>query len=85
MTSVDMLTARLPMLALLPVACSPIVMVVLGACLSGRDIARTIFFLRHGRAKDPAIQFCFRAAVPDLDHRVSQLRCGPVMTEKNIG
>jgi hypothetical protein len=33
MTSVDMLTARLPMLALLPVACSPIVMVVLGTTI----------------------------------------------------
>jgi hypothetical protein len=58
-------------------------MVVFGAGLSGRDFAYRIFPLRHGRATDPAIQFCFKAAAPDLDHRVSQLRCGPVMTEKN--
>ncbi|HEX6119160.1 MAG TPA: hypothetical protein VFZ03_06875 [Dongiaceae bacterium] len=33
--------------------------------------------------EDPAIQFSFGATLPDLDHRVSQLRCGPAMTEKN--
>jgi hypothetical protein len=33
--------------------------------------------------EDPAIQICFRAADLDLDHRVSPLRGGPVMTEKN--
>jgi hypothetical protein len=32
---------------------------------------------------DPAIQICFRAAHRNLDHRVSTLRVGPVMTEKN--
>jgi hypothetical protein len=29
--------------------------------------------------EDPAIQFCFGAAHPHLDHRVSTLRVGPVM------
>src|SRR4029450_2527207 len=32
--------------------------------------------------EDPAIQFCFRAARRNLDHRVSTLCVGPVMTEK---
>jgi hypothetical protein len=32
--------------------------------------------------EDPAIQVRFKAAHPNLDHRVSTLRVGPVMTEK---
>jgi hypothetical protein len=32
--------------------------------------------------EDPAIQVCIRAAHRNLDHRVSTLRVGPVMTGK---
>ena len=32
--------------------------------------------------EDPAIQVCIGAPRLDLDHRVSPLRVGPVMTEK---
>jgi hypothetical protein len=58
-------------------------MVVLGTRLSGREFACTVFLSPSWPGEDPAIQFGFGAALPNLDHRVSMLRIGPVMTEKN--
>jgi hypothetical protein len=42
------------------------------------------FYFSVWPGDDPAIQFRFGAERADLDHRVSQLRRGPVMTEKQI-
>jgi hypothetical protein len=50
---------------------------------SGRDFAYRFSPFPSWADEDPAIQICFRAADLDLDHRVSPLRGGPVMTEKN--
>jgi hypothetical protein len=58
-------------------------MVVPSTRLSGRNFACSIFIFPSWPGEDPAIQFSFGATLPDLDHRVSQLRCGPAMTEKN--
>jgi hypothetical protein len=60
-----------------------IVILVLGTRLSGREFAGAIFLSPSWPGEDPAIQFRFSAALRDLDHRVSTLRVGPVMTEKN--
>jgi hypothetical protein len=58
-------------------------MVVPSTRQSGRDFACAIFLSASWPGEDPAIQFRFSAALRDLDHRVSTLRVGPVMTEKN--
>jgi hypothetical protein len=44
----------------------------------------SVFFFTSLPGEDPAIQVDHRATQRDLDHRVSLLRSGPVMTtEKN--
>jgi hypothetical protein len=58
-------------------------MVVPSTRLSGREIARPFSPLPSWPDEDPAIQICIGVAHRGLDHRVSTLRVGPVMTEKN--